>query len=622
MSVFVRIMRFVRRGWVISLAFFSLYYLYLWRVVDLRLIYHGGGTIVNFPVFFRGWEFFEEFLRSPGGPSKYVSAFLAQFFSIGWAGAIIATVQAWLLCICTGYIVGKISGWRVRWVSFVPAILLLIPFGRYSYQFDFSTALIVVLIFVCFYLMMASKHRLLSMVTFLILSVILCPLAGGAFLLFGLLCAIYEILERHRWITGIVYLVATIVVCHFECLLIFDTGIFDTFGYFQSYSDMTENGMTKTLQLLYLFVPVIVVSLKILRLSGVNGILTEGSGNKAEDNQRSIFSHNGARAVVDVVSFILPFVIGILVGIYTYDAKRKTIIEVDYYASRRMWPEVLKAASRDPRSDYTGHSVNRALYHMGRLADDMFSYSQGPGCFILSSEGGWAVYWKMFDTYLDLGHVNMAEYLLGTSVETYGEQPILLKRLALVNMAKGNMEAARIYLRSLSRTLFDGDWAERYLEKMDTDPNLSADEEVQRLRSLTPQENRVFREIDENAFEALLERNKRNRMAFEYLMGECLLKRQLDKLTKNMVRLGDFGYSRIPRSYEEGVLLYSIKEKKNPDLGNYEISPETRMRVEHFMSVLFGRYRGNWDLALNELEHCCSDSYPFYYFYGQSGIKQ
>ncbi len=55
----------------ISLLFFALYYLYLWLVVDLRLIYHGGGIILNFPVFYRGWEFFQGFLSYPGGPVDY-----------------------------------------------------------------------------------------------------------------------------------------------------------------------------------------------------------------------------------------------------------------------------------------------------------------------------------------------------------------------------------------------------------------------------------------------------------------------------------------------------------------------------------------------------------------------
>ena len=115
---------------VLTMLFFVLYYLYLWQVVDLRLIYHGGGSVLNFPVFYRGWEFFRQTVFWPGGLVGYISAFFAQFFSIGWAGPLIAAFQAWLIWLCIGSIVRISSGRRLRWVSFVAPILLLISIRR------------------------------------------------------------------------------------------------------------------------------------------------------------------------------------------------------------------------------------------------------------------------------------------------------------------------------------------------------------------------------------------------------------------------------------------------------------------------------------------------------------
>ena len=107
------------------LLFFILYYVYLWKVVDLRLIYHGGGIISSFPVFFRGWSFFQGYLCYPGGLVDYVSAFLSQFFCIGWAGALIATLQAWLLWLCTGAIMRTVVGWRPLWICILVPVCLL-----------------------------------------------------------------------------------------------------------------------------------------------------------------------------------------------------------------------------------------------------------------------------------------------------------------------------------------------------------------------------------------------------------------------------------------------------------------------------------------------------------------
>lgn len=77
-----------------SVIFFLLFYLYFWLVVDLRLLYEGGGVITNFPAFFTGWTFFRGFLSRPGGLVEYLSALLSQLFYYSWAGALVVTLQA------------------------------------------------------------------------------------------------------------------------------------------------------------------------------------------------------------------------------------------------------------------------------------------------------------------------------------------------------------------------------------------------------------------------------------------------------------------------------------------------------------------------------------------------
>ncbi|MHC4337109.1 MAG: DUF6057 family protein [Planctomycetota bacterium] len=142
-----------------SFVFFVLFYLYLWLVVDLRLIYHGGGMITNFPVFYRGWTFFRPFLSYPGGPVEYVCAFLSQLLYIGWAGAIVVTAQAWLICLCTGYILKAIGALGLRLLRFVPPVLILITYTQYTYHFVTTTALLTSLLFVCLYIRIAQKSK-------------------------------------------------------------------------------------------------------------------------------------------------------------------------------------------------------------------------------------------------------------------------------------------------------------------------------------------------------------------------------------------------------------------------------------------------------------------------------
>ncbi|MCJ7729179.1 MAG: DUF6057 family protein, partial [Sedimentisphaerales bacterium] len=320
---------------------------------------------------------------------------------------------------------------------------------------------------------------------------------------------------------------------------------------------------------------------------------------------------------------LLAVLAGVLVACFCHDARVKTMIAVDYYASNKMWRQVLEASARYPSNKFVNHLVNRALYHTGRLADDMFVYEQQPGALMLSAEpSNLMILWKSFDTFIDLGHINSAEFELIFCIDAYGERPIVLKRLALINMVKGNIGTARVYLGALSRTLFDAEWARSYLAKIGRDPNMSEDKEIQQLRSMIPAIDRDFASGNENMLLDLLDKNRRNRMAFEYLMGFYLLTGQFDKFAGNLNRLDDFEYGRIPRVYEEAILFCNFVRKTKIELRGHEISPESRERFIGFRNIYIGQYRTNDKAALKELARNYGDSYLFYCLYRQSGMKK
>ena len=64
---------------------------------------------------------------------------------------------------------------------------------------------------------------------FLFLSLILYCLAGGAFLLFAVVCAIYDLIFRFRWKTSLFYVLSAAVIPYVMGLLIFRVSIIDAF---------------------------------------------------------------------------------------------------------------------------------------------------------------------------------------------------------------------------------------------------------------------------------------------------------------------------------------------------------------------------------------------------------
>jgi len=610
-----------------SLLFFIFFYLYLWLGIDLRLIYHGGGTIANFPSFFRGWTFFQQFTSYPGGLIEYLSAFLSQFFYIGWAGALIVTLQVWLICVCIKYFLKAVNAPQLLWLRFVPPILLLTTYTQYTYHFLTTMALLAVLLFVCLHIRISPKSRLLSLLVFVVLSIILYTIAAGAYLLFAVFCAIYELLWARRWQMGLVYLLSAAVIPYLWGVLLFNVSIIDSFSNLLPFSWRIIRfepckRMVIMVYILYLLLPLTALGLGLWQIIVKRKVKKRPHSKSSKPGSRIIAWYTGSPLCRWIIESCILFAIAGSAVFFSYDKKVRALFKVDYYTCHEMWPEVLLAASSFSNDYYIVHTVNRALYHTGRLGCDMFCYPQHPDAMFLTAQEHHPAHWKRFDIFIELGFINLAENALVESLEIFGERPILLKRLALVNMVKANAGAVRVYLGALSKTLFHAEWANNYLTHLQSDPNFATDDRIQHLRNLMVEKDSPFRGYSpEKALLALLEKNRQNRMAFEYRMAWYMLIGQLDKFIENIDRLDDFDYPEIPRLYEEAILVYVFNTRKTVNLRGRRISPQSRRRFEGFIQVL-KRYGGNTQAAFNELAKSYGDSYFFYRVYGISGVKK
>jgi len=610
-----------------SSLFFIFFYLYLWLGVDLRLIYHGGGTIANFPSFFRGWTFFQQFTSYPGGLIEYLSAFLSQFFYIGWAGALIVTLQAWLICVCIDDFLKAVNAPQLRWLRFVPPILLLTIYTQYTYHFLTTMALLTALLFVCLHIRISPKSRLLSLLVFAVLSIILYTIAGAAYLLFAVFCAIYELLLVRRWHMALVYLLLAVVIPYLEGVLLFNVSIIDAFSNLLPFSWRILpfepcKRMVIMVYILYLLLPLTAFGLGLWQIIVKRKVKEKSRVKSSKSGSRIIAWYTGSPLCRWTIESCILFAIAGSAVFFSYDKKVRALFKVDYYACHKMWPEVLLAASSFSDDYFIVHAVNRALYHTGRLGYDMFCCPQHPDAMFLTAQEHYPAHWKRFDIFIELGFINLAENALLESLEIFGERPILLKRLALVNMVKANSGAVQVFLRALSKTLFHAEWANHYLTHLQSDPNFATDDRIQHLRNLMVEKDSPFRGYSpEKALLALLEKNRQNRMAIEYHMAWYLLSGQLDKFVQNLDRLDDLDYSEIPRNYEDAILVYTSLSKKFVNLHGRRLSPQSHHRFKDFVET-FNHYGGNSQAAFSELAKDYGDSYFFYRTYGISGVKK
>lgn len=587
-------------------GFFAVFFVYIWFAVDTRMIYHGGGIITNFPMFFRGWEFLNGFIYRPGGITEYLSAFLSQFFYYSWSGAAVITVQTWLITLLTNAFL-KTNNSLIKLLRFVPALLILVCYNQYAYYFLTVTALLIALFSFYVYTKTGVEKEFLRFVLFLLMSVILYYIIGGVYLLFAFLCGIYELFHKQLWRLTIGYFLCAAIICYTGGVILANISIRDAYTvltplWWKIISFDSRRKLIVLIYSLYVFVPAIIIVQGLLQIFAKTAL-----GNVYPQRQ-------GVRIINYAVDFIVIVVIFTAVAFLSHNRREKIAFDTDYYAAYQNWPAVIKAAKKHPNSFFTVVAANRAMFHMGRLGDDMLNFPQSPHTLLLSSKIHENAYWDRFDLWLELGYVNMAEIELIEGMERYGASSVIYQRLAMASMAKRNISQAKVYLSALNKTLFHHKWAKEYLDKIESDPNLANDQEIMRLRSLMLREDKATMSFSiEETLKNLLQANPKNKMAFEYLMCFYLLCKDLDSFIQNLSRLNDFDYKKIPQLYEEAILIYESKTGKAVPLGNWKISEENRRRFVEFCQIRI-RFGSDQTSAIKEtINKQFLHSYLFYF---------
>ncbi len=596
----------------LSWVFFVAFYLYFALEIEPHLLYHGAGLIDNFPVFYKGWDFFQQFTTYPGGLLEYVSAFLAQLFYYSWLGAAVLTAQAWLICLCTEYALRAVGLPRWRGLRFVGPLLLLAIYSQYTFHLPETMGPLTALVGFCVYVWLSTRNQKHAGVWLVILSIGLYVLAGGPYLLFALLCGLAEVLFRRRLRLGVLSLALAVAIPYVLGVLIFGQRPHDAFYELLPLSwKITSYDSTKIMAqavwVLLLFLPAA------LLVGGLGRVLAPSCKplKLVETMRRTwdkLFGEPGrSRFGLNLRTALLIGVTAAMV-LHFRAPRVKTLFEVDYFSCQRMWTQVLEIGRRNPYHYLVCHAVNRALFHTGKLADEMFGYPQRSEALLLTQR---EALWQKFDTCMDLGLINEAEDALMICLESHGERPLLLDRLARIHLVKGNLGTARVFLGALAKVPFWSRKAHADLARLEADPNLSQDAEIQHCRSVMLRRDFV-RPVDPLA--ALLTENPENRMAYEYGMAGLLLSRRLDQFAQNFERFRPSIAPANSKHYLEALLLHRALNKQPIDGPGPKIPREAKLELHEFFQIL-QKHRESKAGAREALRGSFSDTYYYYHYF-------
>ena len=611
------------------MALLAVFYLYvLWRVQP-HLLYHQDPVVFLVTV-----DFFSGFLKRLGGFVDYLSAFLSATLAIDWLGSLVITALAALLCLVTRQLFHRMAGVKIRVLWLVPALLILILLGQYVHLVELCVGLAVALSLASVYLLLGDCHHAVRLVAFLALSVFAYFLTAGLYLVFACLCGIYELgVKRHLPLGALGMLCAVMVPlagARWFDLSFRDAcgGLVTFYKYWTAEPSSVPLALTIHIGLLLFFPVVSGVLAWRRRFTSPVPDSRNGEGKRSASSDRvSNRRWASVRWALPSATFVAILITADLV---LFDFPTKCLLQMVCSAEDGEWDDVLACFKRLPPADSrlldvkTVYLVNRALYHKGELPDRMFGYPHNlndPTLALVreslismatTSPG------RCSEILFDLGRINESEHMAHEALEIFGDRPSILKRLAYINVIKGRPEAARRFLAVLQCSLLHRSWARRLRCQLDRDPALSDVPDIASRRDLMVKRDSLNEGADlESMLLGLLERNPRNRMAFEYLMAHYLLSRQIDKLVDNLQRLDDFDYPCMPRHYEEALIMHLQRNRlPKTDYGKWKVRQEAWERHAALMQAFQRFSRGNAAEAYEALHGQFGDSYFFFYLFG------
>ena len=609
-------------------VFFGLFYIWVWQFVQPQLLYHSNqvflceDVLISFPLFYKGWVFFEPFATTAGGLAEYAGAFLSQYFYYGHIGALILTGIAWLAYVATDRLIAAVGGRGVaRWLRFVTPLLLLVNFNRYTFhvedQLVFLTSLAMSLAYVLF--VVRWRNRLVPLLVFAAASAIAYYVAGPpAVALAAVLCGLFEFLGNRRPVLAFIYLLAA-----WAAARLLETGPMEIRAGFDDWwagVPLEFDAMAAAATaVMYLFLALLVAVLAGRRWSTDPGEAQEGKSVKPQRRNR----------LAVALALVLLAVGSGAVAFGTHYRSANQLLRITYFARIGGWSQVTDSASRvgNDCPIYVAVEVNRALFHTGRLLDEMFRYHQDswrhlkhPWVLIPQQAEG-SKYRGSYELLLRLGCLNEAEYAAHEALQIMDPRPRVLQELAFINLVKRQPEAARVYLTALSKDVVHGRFACDYLRRMDDDPMLTSDKDITQWRSRVSSQEVMMPLREDRMLKRQLAADKNNRMAFEFLMAGCLITRSLPDVVANVQRLNDFGYERLPRHIAEAIEIYSVKTGRQPDLHGFEIDQKTVDLVERATQITL-EYGHDSDALVEAMQRELAGTYCAYFIANISGAVQ
>jgi hypothetical protein len=617
-------------------ALFLALFVYLWKGIELHLLYHGFGAFTAYPVFCWEGSFLRATFRTPGAPVRALSALLAQSYSQAWLGALTVTALLGVLWLGIQRLLRSGQAGKFRDLAWVPPLLTLMIYNDY-YEDPLPILLAVGLAVwtAVFYGVLPARTAPGRAGLFLALLGPLYYLAGAPALVFAAIACLTEVF-LHRKILPVLAQAALAV----GGLLVLGGFVFGLERR-AIYVVGTPWDPEKPLHFfpaanwlalaLHAFIP----SLMLVALAGAALLDADARRSmrrrhrpdgrplvrtrQAGGRTAGSYARVGLRMLGVVVTSVLCLIL-----LQTPAHNERAL---HFYALQRDWDQVLALAHRmQGHHQFTRAGVfdiNRALAHTGRLGSELFAFPQDDFKTLymrFDDMSGRLTRAKSLELYLDLGCLNAAQENAYELLAHEGPSPPVLDALVRIHLAKGQYESARVFLQALRRYAGCRPYVRRWQPIVADPARAEADPLLQSWRRAKPIRDDTSLGISPAALKRLLEDKPDHRLAFEYLMACMLLRNERGELINHLPLLKPLGYRQLPRHYAEALLVHALMTGTPADAPGWTIDPDVQRQFWEIRSLMTA-VAGNDRMLFDTLAPKYGDTYMFYSMFHLCGLK-
>jgi hypothetical protein len=498
--------------------------------------------------------FFYEFLAYPGGFTEWASLFVFQFFYFKWAGSLI--LAAYFVAIHFLLYLSYKRSVNVQGSLLLSSLPVILFFGlqlHYNFHFYFinKTLLVVLLIFTH-----TGVNKRAKIVFTLFFPVIYYLLGGWFFLLYTLFAIIYDFLNSRgttRYLYLGTYILIYLLLPYLAARYWFIITLSDAYLYSIPYMFYLEPFSFKPSLLFYLFSFILVFAAAFKPY--VQKIFTA-------------IKHRISPAYSILLHTLAILFLSSLLYYLNFDQKSKSILKIEYYADQEKWEELIQEAQKIEDYDrIVNFHVNRAFCHLGDMLNGLFQFNQKLGVdgLFLTKYIGSQIEIPASDLYFDLGHINAARVLAYEAYTKYKYHPKVIKRLMITSIIQGDLMIAKKFNILLQESIVYKALAEEYAKYIEEPALIQRNSFLNNKRLFLPKKD-FFINTQAPIVDLmyLIESEKRNRMAVDYLFAYYLLECNTKSLFNNLHFIKEAGYLQLPRHIEEAILIHCVREKINP----------------------------------------------------------